>query len=340
MQKRQLRFLLLILAAGAVLIALGPFRAQLSSAGAALVRADPRFDRLVASGARLEHLAGRFGLAEGPAWNKKDGHLLFSDLPSNSIFRWQRGSGAQLFLRPSGYSGSEPFAGSSPGSNGLAFDSAGRLVICEHGDRRITRLERDGRRSVLVDRYDGKRLNSPNDLVFNSRGELFFTDPPYGLPRSFADPGRELDFSGVYRLSTDGRLTLLTRDVSAPNGIALSPSEKTLYLSNSDAARPAWIAYDIAPDGTLMNGRVFAETPAWARGRAGVHDGMKVDRAGNVFASGPGGIHVFAPDGAHLGSIELPAATNLAWGDDGSVLYITTSTALYRIQTLTKGLGF
>jgi gluconolactonase len=302
---------------------------------------DPRFDRLVAKDAKLQKIADGFGTVEGPVWSKKHGYLLFSDLRSNSVLKWQRGTGVELFLQPSGYSGSEPFPGDYPGANGLAFDLAGRLVLCEHGDRRITRLEPDGRKTVLAHRYDGKRLNSPNDLVFNSKGDLFFTDPPFGLPRAFDDPGKELDFSGVYRLSVAGTLTLLTQKVSAPNGIALSPSGQTLYISNTDTTQAGWMAYDVDDDGTLSNARVFADTPAWAREKRGLRDGLKVDYSGNVFATGPGGIHVFASDGTHLGSIEVDGgASNVGWGDDGSVLYVTSGPRVYRIQTLTKGIGF
>jgi gluconolactonase len=301
---------------------------------------DPRLDQLLAREAKLERIAGGFGLAEGPVWNKNGGYLLVSDLPSNAIFKWQRGAGLELFLHPSGYSGTVRFEGSAPGANGLAFDLEGRLVVCEHGDRRITRIEVDGSKTVLADRYNGKRFNSPNDLVFGSNGDLYFTDPPFGLPGMFADPRRELVFSGVYKLSAAGVLTLLTADIAAPNGIALSPSESILYVSNADPRQPAWFAYDIADDGSLKNRRVFAITPAGARSRSGPHDGMKVDRSGNVFATGPGGLHVFAPDGSHLGSIDVQDATNVAWGDDGTVLYITTRTAVYRLPTLTKGLGF
>jgi gluconolactonase len=271
-------------------------------------------------------------------WSRQGGYLLLSDLPSNVVLKWQAGRALELFLSRSGYSGTEPFTGELPGSNGLAFDPGGRLVLCEHGDRRITRLEADGRRTVLANRYEGRRLNSPNDLVFNSKGDLYFTDPPFGLPRGADDPARELDFSGVFRLDPGGRLTLLTQALSGPNGIALSPSEKTLYVADTAGPRSGWFAYDVNEDGTLAKGRAFAATPAWARARIGVHDGLKTDLAGNVFASGPGGIHVFAPDGTHLGSIEVAEpATNVAWGDDGSVLYITSSTALYRIQTLVRG---
>jgi gluconolactonase len=306
-----------------------------------IVRFDPRFDRLVPPEAVLEKIAGGFKWVEGPAWSRGGGYLLFSDIPNNAIFKWQDGGGVTLFLQPSGYTGSVPFRGREPGSNGLTFDPAGRLVLCEHGDRRITRLEADGRKTTLVDRYEGKRLNSPNDLVFKSNGDLYFTDPPFGLPKAFGDPQKELDFSGVYRLSTDGKLTLLTRALKAPNGIAFSPDEKTLYVTDVDPSRPAWLAYDMKEDGTIANGRVLFDATPWKKPNYGGPDGLKVDRAGNLFAARPGGINVFAPDGTLLGSIETGVATsNVTWGDDGSVLYITASTAIYRIRLSTKGVGF
>ncbi len=304
-------------------------------------RLDPRLDRLVPPGAALEKVAGGFAWLEGPVWDRRGGYLLFSDIPNNSIFRWQEGVGVSLFMKPSGYTGKTPFTGREPGSNGLTFDAAGRLVVCEHGDRRITRLEPDGRKTVLADRYEGKRLNSPNDLAFKSNGDLYFTDPPFGLPKAFDDAGKELDFSGVYRLSADGKLTLLTREIKAPNGIALSPDEKTLYVTDVDPTRPAWLAYDVKEDGTIANGRVFFDALPWTKARKGGPDGLKVDRQGNLFAAGPGGVYIFGPDGRHLGIIETGVATsNLAWGDDGSVLYVTADTAIYRIRLRTKGMGF
>ena len=331
-----------------MLAAVGPlfpgFAAQQKNASTAhgqIVRLDPRFDRLVPREAVLEKVVDGFAWVEGPVWNRKDGYLLFSDIPNNSVFIWREDKGISLFLRPSGYTGSAPFEGREPGSNGLTFDSAGRLVLCEHGDRRIGRLEADGRKTTLADRYEGKRLNSPNDLIFKSNGDLYFTDPPFGLPQSFDDPGRELDFCGVYRLSKDGKLTLLTKDVKAPNGIGFSPDEKTLYVSNADRSRAVWFAYDVKTDGTITNGRVLHDATEGAKTKPGVPDGLKVDRQGNLFAAGPGGIYVFAPDGTHLGGIDFGAPTgNCAWGQDGSVLYITSNTAVYRIKTNTKGVGF
>lgn len=329
-----------VVLAVAALVLAAASRMYLHGEDSPFVRADPRFDRIFSSDARLEKLAEGLLLAEGPVWSKAGAYLLFSDMPANAIYKWEPSKGISLYLKPSGYSGAEPFRGENPGSNGLAFDSAGRLVICEHGDRRITRLELDGRRTVLVDRFQGRRLNSPNDLAFNSRGDLYFTDPPYGLPGGFDDPAKELPFSGVYRLSATGELTLLVQDVAGPNGIAFSPSEKQLYVSDTSGAEPGWLAYDVTPNGALANGRRFLTTPGWAKGLSGPRDGLKVDRSGNIFATGPGGIHVFAPDGAHLGSIKVQDATNLAWGDDGSMLYITGKTTLYRIRTLTSGHGF
>ena len=306
-----------------------------------IVRLDPRLDHLLPRDAVLERLADGFMWVEGPAWNRKGGYLVFSDIPNNAVFKWQEGKGVHLFLKPSGYTGTGPFDGREPGSNGLTFDSAGRLVLCEHGDRRIGRLEKDGRKTTLADRYKGKRLNSPNDLVFKSNGDLYFTDPPFGLPKAFDDPNKELDFQGVYRLSPNGALTLLTKEIRAPNGIAFSPDEKTLYVTDVDPDRPAWLAYDVKEDGTIGNGRVFFDATPWKKGNYGGPDGLTVDREGNLFAARPGGINVFAPDGTLLGSIETGIATsNVTWGNDGSVLYITANTAIYRIRLRTKGAGF
>jgi len=306
-----------------------------------VVRRDPRFDDLVPRGAALEKVAGGFGWADGPVWDAARGSLLVSDIPKNSVYEWRDGHGLHLFMHPSGYTGAARFAGREPGSHGLAFDADKRLVLCEHGDRRIARLEADGRKTTLADHYEGKRLNSPNDLVFAANGDLYFTDPPFGLPKGFEDPQRELAWSGVYRLTPGGRLTLLTRELKAPNGIVLSPSGRTLYVSNSDRNHPVWVAYDLEPDGALGGGRIFFDAGAWTRTKKGTPDGMKADAAGNLFAAGPGGVHVFAPDGVHLGSLELDVpASNVAWGGDGSTLYVTASSAIYRIGLTTRGLRF
>jgi gluconolactonase len=304
-------------------------------------RFDPRLDALVPSGAVLERVADGMDWTEGPVWDVKSGALLFSDVPRNVILQWKEGAGVTERVRASGYSGKEPFAGREPGSNGLVFDSQGRLVTCQHGDRRIVRRETDGSVTVIADRYDGKRLNSPNDLVFKSNGDLYFTDPPFGLPGTFDDPNKELPFQGVYRVTPDGRITLLTSELSAPNGIGFSPDEKTLYVSNSDRRHPIWMAYPVLPDGTLGRGTQFAEATAWVKETEGVADGLKLDRNGNLFGAGPGGIHVFAPDGTRLGRIETGVKTgNLNWGEDGSVLYIAANHWILRLRTSTRGKGF
>lgn len=306
-----------------------------------VVRPDPRFDKLLPPGVKIESIAGRHQWVEGPVWNRNEGYLLFSDIPANSIYKWQEGKGTSLFLKPSGYTGKAPFDGPEPGSNGLAYDRDGRLVLAEHGDRRIARLEKDGKKTTLVDRFEKKRINSPNDVVFKSNGDLYFTDPPFGLPKSFDDPRKEVPFQGVYRYSNDGKLTLLTKDLKAPNGIAFSPDEKKLYVSNADATNAIWLVYDVTADGNIANGKILFNATAWTKTKPGVPDGMKIDKNGNLFAAGPGGIHVIAPDGTHLGSIEIGVPTgNLAWGEDGSTLFITSNHNVYRIKLTTKGVGF
>ena len=232
-------------------------------------RLDPRLDRLVPRDARVERLAEGFDWAEGPVWLKSKGFLLFSDVPLNTVYKWQEGdTSASVFLRPSGYTGKTP-RGGEPGSNGLVLDPEGRLVLMQHGDRRVARLGDDGRFVTLADKYDGKRLNSPNDGVYSSKGDLYFTDPPYGLLGNNNDPAKELPFNGVYRLAKDGTLTLLTRDMTFPNGIALSPDEKTLYVANSDAKKAIWMAFEVKEDGNIGKGRVFADMTKWVGTRKG-----------------------------------------------------------------------
>ncbi len=327
----------------AALAASAAARGGAPAEGVRIVRHDARFDRLVPPGAVVETAAGGFEWVEGPAWNRQGGFLLVSDVPANSVRKYRPGEGVSLFLKPSGYTGTAPFAGREPGSNGLAFDSQGRLVMCEHGDRRIARLEADGRKTTLADRYRSERLNSPNDLVFSARGDLYFTDPPFGLPGAFDDPAKELDFQGVYLLRASGELLLLTRELSAPNGIGFAPSGTTLYVSNADRQRAVWMAYDLAADGTIAGaGRVlFDGTSLFGEDRQGVPDGLKVDRDGNLFAAGPGGIYVIAPDGTLLGWIDTGGPTgNCAFAEDGSVLYIAANHRLLRLQTATRGQGF
>jgi len=311
---------------------------------------DPKFLTLIDITTPIEKLASGFDWAEGPIWIKPGvpvlntpsafagGYLLFSDVPSNTVYRWKAGEGVSVFLHPSGYTGATPRAG-EPGSNGLTTDSQGRLVLCEHGDRRVGRLEKDGRHVTLADRYQGKRFNSPNDLVYKSNGDLYFTDPPYGLEKNTDDPKKELSFQGVYRLTPNGEVTLLTDRMTRPNGIAFSPDEKTLYVANSDTNSAVWMAFPVKADGTLGEGKVFFDATSLVKaGKKGLPDGMKVDLAGNLFATGPGGVFVFSSAGEHLGTINTGEATaNCAWGDDGTTLYIAADMYICRIKTKTRG---
>ena len=306
-------------------------------------RKDARLDKLIPKDAKIEVLASGFDWAEGPVWSKKAGHLLFSDIPKNSVMRWKEGEGEgiSVYLKPSGYTGADAYGG-EPGCNGLALDSEGRLISCEHGDRRVSRLEKEGGKRTLADNYQGKRLNSPNDLAIKSNGDIYFTDPPYGLPKNWDDPRRELDFCGVYRIAKDGSLTLLTKEMTRPNGIAFSPDEKTLYVAQSDPDKAIWMAFEVKEDGTLGKGKQLFDATPWVKaGKKGLPDGLKVDADGNLFATAPGGVCVFAPDGTHLGTIETGEATaNCGWGEDGTVLYITADMYLCRVRTTTKGSRF
>lgn len=311
-------------------------------------RLDPAFDNLIGRDAKLEILATGHDWTEGPLWvPREDGFLLFSDIPRNRVYKWQEGKGESIFLEPAGYTGSATNF-KEPGSNGLLLDPKGQLVLMEHGDRRVSRLDswEGKKKTTLANRYMEKRLNSPNDGVYKSNGDLYFTDPPYGRalkdskPNEF--PDRALDFCGVYRLSPDGKLTLLTKEMTKPNGIAFSPDEKTLYVANSDPDKAIWMAFPVKDDGTLGAGKVFSDVTKWVgKDRPGLPDGMKVDAKGNVFATGPGGVLVFTAQGKHLGTIATGVPTsNCAWGNDGSVLYVTADKALTRIKTKTKGKGF
>jgi len=329
-------------AAAAVVAALVPavrLASQTPPARGAIVRKDSRIDALLPKDAVAEKLADGFAWSEGPVWDRKAAQLLFSDVPNNVIHKWKEGDGLGVSLRPSGYTGSEPFTGREPGSNGLTFDAQGRLTICQHGDRRVARLDAEGRFTTVADRWEGKRFNSPNDLVFKSNGDLYFTDPPYGRPETFKDPGREISFTGVYRVTANGTVTVLTKELTAPNGIAFSPDEKTLYVAQSDAERPIIMAFPVKADGTLDEGRELVNGLADVKaGKPGAFDGLKVDEKGNLFATGPGGVWVLAPDGTQLGLIDMGQPTaNVGWGGDGSTLYITSNHELYRMKTTTRG---
>lgn len=312
-----------------------------------VIRYDKSFDKLVAADAQIEVLSSGFLWSEGPVWvAEKDhpygGYLLFSDIPNNRVVRWDEGKGTFTWLKPAGYTGPGEYGG-EPGCNGLLLDREGRLISCEHGDRRLSVLTKNGGKMTLVDRYQGKRLNSPNDACLGPDGEtIYFTDPPYGLPKRYDDPRRELDFCGVYRLGKDGELTLLTDGMTRPNGIAFSPDFSVLYVAQSDPKAAIWKAFPVKEDGTLGEGKVFHDaTGNFEKGWPGLPDGLKVDRTGNIWATGPGGVYVFNPEGKLLGRISTGERTaNCAWGNDGSTLYMTADTYLCRIQTLVKGAGW
>jgi gluconolactonase len=293
-------------------------------------RIDPALDAIVPAHASIEKLAGGFLFTEGPVW-VPDGYLLFSDPNANTIYRWTPDGQVSVFRTKSGYAGVDVAEYGQPGSNGITLDPEGRVTIDEHGNRRVVRIEKNGVVTVLADRYQGKRLNSPNDLVYRSDGTLFFTDPPFGLPKAFDDVRKELAFSGVYSLR-DGRLTLAATDLTGPNGLAFSPDERYLYVANWDEKKKVVMRYRVHADGTLTDGEVFFDMTS-APGEDAL-DGIKVDVRGNLYVSGPGGLWVLSPEGKHLGTIVGPEHPhNLAWGDaDGRTLYLTAQTGLYRIR--------
>jgi gluconolactonase len=307
-------------------------------------RLDPALNDIVPSDAKLELMASGFKWTEGPVWTR-DGYLLFADIPNNKIVRLGADGQVSIFMKPSGYAGTAPYAGPEPGSNGMTLDSKGRLTVAGHAARNIWRLESLNplaSKTILADTYQGKRLNSPNDLVYRSDGSVYFTDPPYGLrTQDEKDPAIELSFNGVYRIPAaesqkpgtppnHEALQLLIKDLPRPNGIAFSPDEKFLYVANT--LPKIWMRYPVNQDGTLEAGKVFFD--ASEDTRLGSPDGMKVDQQGNLYSTGPGGIWIFSPDGKHLGTIDLPGSTsNMNWGDaDGKTLYITESDNVLRIR--------
>jgi len=307
-----------------------------SSACAQVLRVDPAIDQIVPASPAIQKLAEGLVFTEGPVWIRQ-GYLLFSDVPSNVIYKWTGDSKVEVFRKPSGYNGTDAPAGAFIGSNGLTLDRQGRLIICEHGNGRITRLEKDGKLTVLADKYEGKRLNSPNDAVYKKDGALYFTDPPYGFVKQDEDPKKELKFNGVYRLA-GGKLQLLYRELTRPNGLAFSPDEKYLYVANSDPQRKIWMRFEVTSAGGLANGKVFYDVTNQTAD--GLPDGMKIDQKGNLYCTGPGGVWIFSPAGKHLGTIQPPETpANLAWGDaDGKTLYITARKGLYRIVLQIPGI--
>ena len=308
-------------------------------------RLDPALDNLISPSAKVEKVAGGFGFTEGPLWVRRDGSLLFSDLPNNAIMQWTQDGKVTVFRKPV-FAGPYP-AGAQIGANGLTLDPEGFLISAEHGNRRIARTELvrnrepvyGGPLTVLADHYKGKQLNSPNDVISKRNGDIYFTDPP-GLYRNFPEgpgaPSQELDFNGLYRISAAGKLELLARDIPFPNGLAFSPDEKKLYVSNTRPEKK-WMVYDLKPDGGISNGRVFLDMTK--EPGQGVPDGMKVDEEGNLYATGPGGVLVISAKAKQLGTIELPEIpSNCTFGDaDGQTLFITARTSVYRIRLKVPG---
>ena len=313
-------------------------------------RFDPALDRIIPSQARLERIATGFTWTEGPVWIQP-GYLMFADIPSNSIRKWTSDGGVSIFMQPSGYKGSVPYGGPEPGSNGMTLDRAGRLTVAGHAQQNVWRLERidpNAPITILADTYQGKRLNSPNDLVYKSDGSLYFTDPPYGLrTQKDDDPAKQLQVNGVYRIPradeqkpgaepSRSQLQLLIKDLPRPNGIVFSPDEKYLYVNDSEPKK-IWMRYVVRADGTLTDGMLFCD--ATSDTRPGAPDGMKVDQNGNLYSAGPGGVWIFSPAGKHLGTIDFSEkVANMAWGDsDYKTLYITASSSIYRISLEVPG---
>jgi gluconolactonase len=313
-------------------------------------RLDPSIDKIVPANAKLERVATGFNKwTEGPVWTR-EGTLLFAEIPSNNIIQWAPGRAARVFMHPSGYTGTQPFQGPEPGSNGMTLDADGRVSVAGHARRNVWRLESlkpQAQITVLADSYQGKKLNSPNDLVYKSDGSLYFTDPPYGLPsQSDTDPGKELQINGVYRIPAARQqkpgappdramLQLVIKDLARPNGLAFSPDEKFLYIAES--GRKVWLRYRVQPDGSVTDGRLFLD-PSSEKAPGGP-DGIRVDNQGNLYGSGPGGVWIISPEGKHLGTIRVPEpVSNVAWGDkDAQTLYITASTSVYRIRLTVSG---
>jgi gluconolactonase len=320
----------------------GPVAITPSEVNVEVLRLDPAIDEIVPANPKIYKLADGFQFTEGPVWVRDGGYLVFSDPNANTMYKYKPEPNSapgelSVFRTPSGYSAADIAEYGQPGSNGLTLDSQGRLTINEHGNHRVSRLEKDGSLTVLADKYQGKRLNSPNDLVYRSDGTLFFTDPPFGLPKFFEDPRKELPFSGVFSIR-EGKLQLASADLKGPNGIAFSPDENYLYVSNWDEKNKVIMRYEAQPDGLLKNGVLFFDMTG-APGEDAL-DGLKVDRRGNIYSSGPGGLWILSAQGKHLGTVIAPKHPhNMAWGDeDGKTLYLCARGGLYRMRLNIEGI--
>lgn len=306
-----------------------------------VVRIDPELNQLIPAGAKIEIIASGFGHLEGPVWVTDSTYLLVNDTQAQTTYKWSPQTGLSKFIEHNGYTGRLPYS-EEPGSNGMTIDRQGRLIICDHGDRRIAALPLRGKggKRTLTDNVGGKRYSSPNDVVAHANGSLYFSDPPYGLPLKEKDPTRETTVNGVYRLAPNGTVTLVIQDMHLPNGLAFSPDGKTLYVTQSDSLKPLINAYPVLADGSLGKGKLFFDATTVPKLRyKEVPDGIKVDREGNYWVAGPGGLLILSPGGKLLGRIDTgEVISNCAWGDDGSTLYIASSQYLCRIKTIVKGI--
>jgi gluconolactonase len=300
-------------------------------------KTDESLDNIISPGAKAEIIAEGLDWSEGPVWVEQYKMLLFSDVPRDTIFKWTAEKGKEVYLTPSGYTGSEP-RGGEMGSNGLTLDKDGHLVLCQCGNRQMARMNAPLDKPkpdfiTLAGNYEGKRFNSPNDVVYNSKGELFFTDPPYGLEKGMEDPAKEIPFQGVYKVSSDGKVSLVTDTLTRPNGIAFLPGEKTLLVANSDPDKPNWYSFDINDDGSCSNARIFYSASGYDKSLKGLPDGFKVDKNGNVFATGPGGVWIFNSSGKLLGKVKFDNATsNIALSPDDKTMYITNDMYVLRLK--------
>jgi gluconolactonase len=300
-------------------------------------RFDDELNQIIAENTEIEVIAEGFEWSEGPLWISGGNFLIFSDIPPNRVYMWSQQDSLSIYLEPSGYTGNEKRNG-EPGSNGLLLSPDGALVLCQHGDRRVAVMNASlndpkPEYETLAGDYEGKRLNSPNDACYHSNGDLYFTDPPYGLEGNVNDHAKEIEFQGVYRLTAEGQVNLLTDELSRPNGIAFSPDEKKLYVANSDPEKAIWMVYDVLTDGNIGEGRVFFDATSMVGKEKGLPDGLKVNKEGYIFATGPGGVWIFNPDGKHLGTIKTTQATaNCAFDAEEKTLYITADMFLLRVN--------
>lgn len=297
-------------------------------------RMDPELDNIIEREATIEVLSTGYEWSEGPVWIESENMLLFSDVPTNKVYKWTASDSIELYLQPSGYTAEEASKSNEQGSNGLALNSAGQLVLCQHGDRRLAIMDAplDAPQPSFVpvaDNFEGKKFNSPNDVAIRKNGDYFFTDPPYGMPKGET---QQIPFQGVYKVS-NGVVTLLVDSITRPNGIAFMPDEKTVLVANSDPEKAIWYSFDLTADGMFTNAKIFHDATEAAKGENGLPDGLKVDQQGNVFATGPGGVWIFNREGKILGKIKIPAATaNCALSPDEKILYMTADSHLLRLK--------